>query len=232
MARRPWFARRSAPSTREASKTCPSSIPPTSVSSDTPSRSSCAVPTAWEGIFMSEWLTISSAEKRASIRGLKICTFWRAIWARRTRRISSSLLPLNMLPTTTSIQPVEARPGFGGVTRALLDPLDVRPALGVDLDPVPLGDEGRHVDDEAGLHLGGLAHVRDRGALDRGLRLHHLHVHRARQLDSHGAPLVHLDLQLEAREQVVDRVAPHLGREAHLLVGLVVHDVVHVAFGG
>src|SRR5690242_1073619 len=38
--------------------------------------------------------------------GLKICTRWRAISARRRRRISSSLLPLNMGPHTTSIQPI------------------------------------------------------------------------------------------------------------------------------
>ena len=63
---------------------------------------------------MSEWLTISSAEKRASMRGLKIWTFWRAICARRTRRISSSLLPLNMLPTMTSIQPARPGPGASG----------------------------------------------------------------------------------------------------------------------
>src|SRR5687767_15143508 len=37
--------------------------------------------------------------------GLKICTFRRAICARRSRRMSSSLFPLNMLPTMTSIQP-------------------------------------------------------------------------------------------------------------------------------
>jgi hypothetical protein len=40
-----------------------------------------------------------------SIAGLKICTFCRAICARRSRRMSSSLFPLNMLPTMTSIQP-------------------------------------------------------------------------------------------------------------------------------
>src|ERR1700757_3758501 len=38
--------------------------------------------------------------------GLKICTRWRAISARRRRRISSSLLPENIGPTTTSIQPM------------------------------------------------------------------------------------------------------------------------------
>ncbi len=42
---------------------------------------------------------------RVSMVGLKIWTRWRAIWARRRRRISSSLLPLNMQPTMTSIQP-------------------------------------------------------------------------------------------------------------------------------
>src|SRR6185436_19221297 len=42
------------------------------------------------------------------MRGLKIWTLRFAIWARRSRRISSSLLPLNMLPTTTSIQPAPA----------------------------------------------------------------------------------------------------------------------------
>jgi hypothetical protein len=35
----------------------------------------------------------------------KIWTFWRAICARQKRRISSSLLPLNMLPVMTSIHP-------------------------------------------------------------------------------------------------------------------------------
>src|SRR5215510_294011 len=38
--------------------------------------------------------------------GLKICTRCRAISARRKRRISSSLLPENIGPTTTSIQPI------------------------------------------------------------------------------------------------------------------------------
>ena len=51
--------------------------------------------------------TMWLSEKRVSTAGLKICTRCLAISARRSRRISSSLLPLNMLPTTTSIQPVE-----------------------------------------------------------------------------------------------------------------------------
>src|SRR5216683_3103789 len=38
--------------------------------------------------------------------GLKICTRWRAISARRSRRINSSLLPENIGPTIPSIQPM------------------------------------------------------------------------------------------------------------------------------
>ena len=47
--------------------------------------------------------------------GLKIATRWRAIWARRRRRISSSVLPLYMLPTITSIQPELTNGGVGSV---------------------------------------------------------------------------------------------------------------------
>ncbi len=49
--------------------------------------------------------TIASSPNRLSMAGLKICTVCRAICARRSRRMSSSLLPLNMLPVITSIQP-------------------------------------------------------------------------------------------------------------------------------
>jgi hypothetical protein len=48
---------------------------------------------------------MASSLKRLSSPGLKICTRWRAICARRRRRMSSSLLPLNMLPVMTSSQP-------------------------------------------------------------------------------------------------------------------------------
>src|SRR5579859_2978136 len=44
--------------------------------------------------------------------GLNICTRWRAISARRSRRISSSLLPLNIGPQITSIQPRLPRIAF------------------------------------------------------------------------------------------------------------------------
>src|SRR5260221_9604413 len=44
-------------------------------------------------------------EYRSSSRDLKTCTRFRAMIARRTRRSSSSLLPLNITPAMTSIQP-------------------------------------------------------------------------------------------------------------------------------
>lgn len=51
------------------------------------------------------WLTTSSSEYLTSMAGLKISTFWRANCARRRRRMSSSVLPENIDPQTTSILP-------------------------------------------------------------------------------------------------------------------------------
>jgi len=62
--------------------------------------------------------TIASRAYRSSMPGLKISTRWRAIWARRSRRISSSVLPLYMLPTITSIQPGAAKGGVGSLMAA------------------------------------------------------------------------------------------------------------------
>src|SRR5512132_2563434 len=116
--------------------------------------------------------------------GLKIWTFCRAIWARRTRRMSSSLLPLNMLPVMTSIEPGRAGGGAGKLPPLPVDALDVGPGRRVDADDVALVDEGGHLHDEARLHLRRLADVRDRGALDGGLRLHDLHLDGEGQLDA------------------------------------------------
>src|SRR4051812_38811437 len=80
-------------------------MPTTSVSSATIRTSSSELRTFCDAIRMSLCETMWSSLKRLSISGLKICTFCRAICARRNRRINSSLLPLNMLPVTTSIHP-------------------------------------------------------------------------------------------------------------------------------
>src|SRR5690349_2152203 len=66
---------------------------------------------------------------RSSKCDLKTCTFLFAMIARRTRRMSSSLLPLNITPQTTSIQPArplekepsEITAAVGGAVRAARD---------------------------------------------------------------------------------------------------------------
>src|SRR3954468_7550264 len=58
---------------------------------------------------------------RASRYDLNTCTRLRAIIARRTRRISSSLFPLNITPQITSIQPDSGLvKNPSGLTAALL----------------------------------------------------------------------------------------------------------------
>ena len=63
--------------------------------------------TAVDGRRISLCEVMCVSEYRSSIAGLKTCTRRLAICARRSRRINSSLLPLNMLPTMTSIHPDE-----------------------------------------------------------------------------------------------------------------------------
>src|SRR4029450_13280999 len=88
------------------------------------------------------------------MRGLKIWTFCRPIWARRSRRMSSSLLPLNMLPVMTSIQPAWARRMSStiglGPRRTPSGSALVLARLGVDADHVAGVDERRAGGDEAG----------------------------------------------------------------------------------
>src|SRR5713101_873741 len=92
--------------TTSSPRNCASSMPTTSVRAVTRARTSSPLVTFSEAIPSPECDTISFAAYRASIAGLKICTRWRAISARRKRRISSSLFPENIGPTMTSIQPI------------------------------------------------------------------------------------------------------------------------------
>src|SRR5262249_6915823 len=78
--------------------------------------------------------------------GLKIWTRCLAICARRRRRMSSSLLPLNMLPVMTSIQPC-----CGWLRTSTSDSGLVLAGFGVDANLVALVDERRHLDDQPGL---------------------------------------------------------------------------------
>ena len=57
------------------------------------------------GIEWRSWLTTSISEYLVSIEGLNISTFCRANSARFSLRISSSVLPENIEPHTTSILP-------------------------------------------------------------------------------------------------------------------------------
>src|SRR5216684_2826530 len=106
MTRLPRLASLVQTSTTSSPRNCASSMPITSVRGESFSMISAALKTASEGMPRPECETISLAAYRSSIAGLKICTRWRAISARRNRRIRSSLLPENIGPTTTSIQPI------------------------------------------------------------------------------------------------------------------------------
>src|SRR5579871_3293721 len=57
-------------------------------------------------------------------------------------------------------------------------------------------DEGRDLDDQPCLELGGLGDVRDAGALEAWLRFNDLQIHRGGQLDADGLPFVELDVDL------------------------------------
>src|SRR2546425_3079466 len=109
MTRFPMLASLSHTATMPSSKNCTSSIPTTSVRDSTASQTSWELETDWDLIRSSLCETMWSMSNRSSIRGLKICTRCRPIWARRSRRINSSLFPLNMLPQMTSTHPTLPR---------------------------------------------------------------------------------------------------------------------------
>src|SRR5439155_532544 len=104
--RTPLSARRFARSTMPSSRNCASSTATTSV----PSRRRRAISSA-ESTGSASTVTPScedtekSPAYRASRWDLKTCTCLRAMTARRTRRINSSDLPLNITPEMTSIHP-------------------------------------------------------------------------------------------------------------------------------
>src|SRR5712692_1026743 len=83
---------------------------------------------------------------RSSSAGLNTCTRCRAICARRTRRISSSLFPLNMLPQMTSMRPAARPPSTAppqrtGLSKGLVSRPSVPPqttTVGAARPPPPL----------------------------------------------------------------------------------------------
>ncbi len=62
---------------------------------------------------------------------------------------------------------------------------------------------GGHLHHQAGFHLGGLGHVRNRGALEAGLGLDHRHIHGGRQLHADRLAFVELHRHLQLRNQVI-----------------------------
>src|SRR5580765_2250576 len=206
---------------RFASKNCPSSMPTTSVSSWTWRINSSEFFTFSDAIRMSLCDTMWSSLKRSSRSGLKIWTFWRAIWARRRRRISSSLLPLNMLPALTSIQP------WWGCfrTTSMSGPRLVLPGLGADADLVAFVDKRRHLHDETGFERRRL-HLRAGSCpFDPGDGFLDDEIDGRRQLDPDRLALVELDADRRIGNQVVLRIAECFMRDVDLFVGRRIHEI-------
>src|SRR5688572_28154635 len=178
-------------------------MPTTSVSGATLSSSARELGTAHDSIRISLCDTMWSSEKRRSITGLKICTFWRAIWARRRRRISSSLLPLNMLPVMTSIHPCAGNrcgtsmslPGSG--TRLILA------GLGAHANPVADIDEGRNLYDEPRFRAGRLDLRARRRPFDARRGIFNPQIDGDRQIDADGFAAVELHLDERIGKDVV-----------------------------
>ena len=95
------------------SKNCTSSMPTTVVSGNISCRISSPTSTGRASNESPSCELTSSLLKRMSMAGLKTCTARRAITARLTRRMSSSLFPLNIEPTITS-RPAWVRVLIGG----------------------------------------------------------------------------------------------------------------------
>src|ERR1700724_2365833 len=181
--------------------------------------------------------TISSAEKRSSNTGLKICTCCRAICARRRRRISSSLLPLNMLPVMTSIQPwVGERKGTSisglraqGVAPSRSHSRLILAGFGAHADAVAFVDKRRHLHHEPGFGHRRLHLSAGGGALDPRGRFRDKEINGGRQIDSDRLITVKLHLYERIGLQVADRIAEHFTVDVDLLVVCCVHEVKRVA---
>src|SRR5436190_5911834 len=175
------------------------------------------------------------------MRGLKIWTFRFAICARRSRRISSSLLPLNMLPATTSIHPAPALCAtsissrgasplglpytLARCARSHLQLLLILAVSRADPDRVADVDVGRDVDDQPGFERRRL-HLRARGgAVDGRRRVDDLQIDRDRQLDADRLLAVELHRDFHVGQDVVGVVAEDLTVEVDLLVTARAHEM-------
>src|SRR3954466_4947986 len=133
--------------------------------------------------------------------------------------MSSSLLPLNMLPVMTSIQPC-----CGLLTTSIKDSEAfsrsrlILSGLGADPDLVAFVDKRRHLDNQAGFERCRLDLRAGRGALDAWDCLLDEEVHGHGQLDAHWLDLVELDADDGIGDEVVLGIAEGLARNVDLLV--------------
>src|SRR5262249_34429824 len=121
--------------------------------------------------------------------------------------MSSSLLPLNMLPVMTSIHPCS------GALRTISIESDAAlgfPGFGVDANPVAFVDERRHLDDESGLERRRLDLSARGGALDAGDGLLDDEIDGRRQFDPDRLHVVELDADQHLGHEIVLRVAERL----------------------
>jgi len=107
--RRPRSARLDATCTTPASRNCASSMATTCAIGSRRRRICEEESTGVASKVRRSWLeTAHKPAYRSSRWDLNTCTRLRAMVARRTRRSSSSVLPLNITPAMTSIQPPDA----------------------------------------------------------------------------------------------------------------------------
>src|SRR5262245_13634922 len=130
--------------------------------------------------------------------------------------MSSSLLPLNMLPTMTSIQP------WIGCRTTSIDHLlrarEILSGLSVDANQIAGIHEWRHLHDQTGFERRRF-HLRARGGpLDAGRGVQHLQIDGLRELDADWLLAVELHLNRHLGLQVVDRIAQRVTRDVDLLV--------------
>src|SRR5262245_16975601 len=100
----------------------------------------------------------------------------------------------------------------------------------VDLHTLAGVDEERHLHHETRLERRRLARARHPIALDAGLGHRDLELDRGRQVDADDLLVVHREDRGVAFLQVVDGRADRVARDVQLVVGLVVHEDVVVAF--
>jgi hypothetical protein len=101
---------------------------------------------------------------------------------------------------------------------------DVAAFAGIDLDPVALVHEQRHLDDGARRQLRRLRHVGDGISAHAGLGLRHGQLHGRRHLDARRPAVNRQQLHGAGRLEILERVRDALARQADLLVALLVHE--------